>query len=165
MAFGKGKDKDKDKEKAEKTGKSNKGVLVILFILGLIVLGAATFGGVYLYMKTSKTIESQEVVIENAYIDLAEFTVNLADEGGKRYFKGEISLGYDKTKTKLLEELTTNQVVVRDDIIFYFKSQKAEYINKVENSEAMKKQLMQAINKDLTKGEITDIRFKSMIIQ
>ena len=161
MAFGKG----KDKENGEKTGKSGKGVMVILFILGLIVLGAATFGGVYLYMKTSKTIEAKEVVIENTYMDLKEFTVNLADEGGKRYFKGEISLGYDKTKEKFKEELTGKEVVVRDDIIFYFKSQKAEYINNVENSEAMKKQLIEAINKDLTAGKITDIRFKSMIVQ
>lgn len=161
MAFGKG----KEKEKGENTGKSNKGVMVILFVLGLLVLGAATFGGVYLFMKTNKTVSAQDVVVENTYMDLAEFTVNLADEGGKRYFKGEISLGYDKTKTKLTEELTANQVVVRDDIIFYLKSQKAEYINNVENKEAMKKQLMDAINKDLTKGKITDIRFKSMIVQ
>jgi flagellar FliL protein len=161
MAFGKG----KEKEKGENSAKSNKGVMVILFILGLLVLGSATFGGVYLFMKTKSTVDAQEVVVENAYMDLTEFTVNLADEGGKRYFKGELSLGYDKTKTKLAEELTSNQVVVRDDIIFYFKSQKAEYINNVENKEAMKKQLMDAINKDLTKGKITDIRFKSMIIQ
>ena len=159
MAFG------KSKEKSEKTGRSGKGIMVILFILGLIVLGSATFGGVYLYMKTSKTIDAQEVVIENTYMDLAEFTVNLADEGGKRYFKGELAIGYDKSKDKLKEELTGNQVVVRDVIIFYFKSQKAEYINNVENSETMKKQLIEAINKDLTKGKITDIRFKSMIVQ
>ncbi len=161
MAFGKG----KAKEKGENTSKSNKGVLVILFILGLIVLGAATFGGVYLYMKNSKTIDAQQVVIENTYMDLSEFTVNLADEGGKRYFKGELSLGYDKTKTKLAEELTANQVVVRDDIIFYFKSQKADFINNAENKDVIKKQLIEAINKDLTKGKLTDIRFKSMIIQ
>lgn len=163
MALGKG--KDKDKEKVEKDGKSNKGIMVVLFILGLLVLGAATFGGVYLFMKQSKTVDAQEVVVENAYMDLAEFTVNLADEGGKRYFKGEISLGYDKTKTKLLEELTANQVVIRDDIIFFFKSQKADYINNSANGEAMKKQLIDAINKDLTKGKITDIRFKSFIVQ
>lgn len=161
MAFGKG----KAKENGENASKSNKGVLIILFILGLLVLGSATFGGVYLFMKTKSTVDAQEVVIENTYVDLAEFTVNLADEGGKRYFKGELSLGYDKTKTKLAQELTGKQVVIRDDIIFYFKSQKAEYINNVENTEAMKKQLMDAINKDLTKGKITDIRFKSMIIQ
>ena len=161
MAFGKG----KAKEKGENTGKSNKGVMVILFVLGLIVLGAATFGGAYLYLKTSKTIDAQEVVVENEYMDLTEFTVNLADEGGKRYFKGELSLGYDKSKDKLKTELTANQVVVRDDIIFYFKSQKADYINDVKNTDEMKKQLIEAINKELTKGKITDIRFKSMIIQ
>lgn len=163
MAFGKG--KDKDKENAEKGTKSNKGVFVVLFILGLLVLGAATFGGVYLFMKQSKTVDAQEVVVENTYMDLAEFTVNLADEGGKRYFKGELSIGYDKTKTKLQQELTENQVVIRDDIIFFFKSQKADYINNVANREAMKKQLIDAINKDLTKGKITDIRFKSFIVQ
>jgi flagellar FliL protein len=161
MAFGKG----KAKENGEKPNKSGKGVLIILFILGLLVLGGAVFGGVYLFMKTKNTIEAQEVIIENTYMDLAEFTVNLADEGGKRYFKGEIAIGYDKTKTKLAEELTGKQVVIRDDIIFYFKSQKADYINNVENTETMKRQLIEAINKDLTKGKITDIRFKSMIVQ
>ncbi|AQR96950.1 flagellar basal body-associated FliL family protein [Clostridium saccharoperbutylacetonicum] len=165
MAFGK-KNKENDAaENIEKGGKSNKGVMVVLFILGLLVLGAATFGGVYLFMKQSKTVEAQEVVVENAYMDLAEFTVNLADEGGKRYFKGELSLGYDKTKTKFQQELTENQVVIRDDIIFFFKSQKADFINNVANRETMKKELIEAINKDLTKGKITDIRFKSMLVQ
>jgi flagellar FliL protein len=159
MALGKG------KEKGENSGKSNKGILIILFVLGLIVIGGAAFGGTYLFMKNKATVEAKEVVIENTYMDLAEFTVNLADEGGKRYFKGELSLGYDKTKTKLVEELTGSQVVIRDDIIFYFKSQKADYINNAENKEIIKKQLMDAINKDLTKGKLTDIRFKSMIIQ
>jgi len=161
MALGKG----KGKEKGENSGKSNKGILIILFVLGLIVIGGAAFGGTYLFMKNKATVEAKEVVIENSYMDLAEFTVNLADEGGKRYFKGELSLGYDKTKTKLVDELTGNQVVIRDDIIFYFKSQKAEFINNAENKEVIKKQLMDAINKDLTKGKLTDIRFKSMIIQ
>lgn len=161
MAFGKGKEK---KEKGEDSGKSNKSLMIVLFILGLVVIGGATFGGVYLFMKTNKSVEAQEVIVENTYMDLAEFTVNLADEGGKRYFKGELSLGYDKTKTKLAEELTTNQVVVRDAVIFYFKSQKADYINNVANEGAIKKQLIEAINKELKKGKITDIRFRSMII-
>ena len=161
MAFGKAKENGKNTS----IGKTNKGVLVILFILGLVVLGGATFGGVYLFMKTKTTVESQEVIIDTTYMELKEFTVNLGDEGGKRFFKGEISIGYDKSKEKLAEELKGKEVVLRDNIIFYFKSQKADYINNVENTENMKKQLIDAINKDLTKGKITDIRFKSMIIQ
>lgn len=162
MALGK---KKNEKENGEEKAKSNKGILVVLFVLGLIVLGAAAFGGVYIFMKNNKTVDSKEVVVETSYYDLKEFTVNLGDEGGKRFFKGEISLGYDKSKTKLEEELKSNEVVVRDDIIFYLKSQKADYINNSANSEAIKKQIMEAVNKDLKAGKIIDVRFKSMLVQ
>ncbi|HCW52439.1 MAG TPA: flagellar basal body protein FliL [Clostridium sp.] len=159
------KNKDKTKDKEGNTEKSGKGLMIVLFILGLIVLGAASFGGVYLFMKTNKNVSAQPVIKEQTYIDLEEFTVNLADEGGKRYFKGEISLGYDKDDKKLPDELANNSVVIRDAIIFYFKGQKAEYINNINNKEKIKEELMGAINKELQKGKINDIRFKNMIVQ
>ena len=155
----------KEKDKAEVEEKSGKGLMVVLFILGLIVLGAATFGGVYLFMKTNKTVSAQQVVVEKIYVDLEEFTINLADEGGKRYFKGELSLGYDKSDKKVAEEITNNTVVIRDAIIFYFKGQKAEFVNDINNKEKIKEDLIEAINKELQKGKITDIRFKNMIVQ
>lgn len=155
----------KEKDKAEVEEKSGKGLMVVLFILGLIVLGAATFGGVYLFMKTNKTVSAQQVVVEQIYVDLEEFTINLADEGGKRYFKGELSLGYDKSDKKVAEEITNNTVVIRDTIIFYFKGQKAEFVNDINNKEKIKEDLIEAINKELQKGKITDIRFKNMIVQ
>ena len=159
------KNKDKTKDKAENEGKSGKGLMIILFILGLIVLGAASFGGVYLFMKTNKTVSAQPVIKEQTYVDLEEFTVNLADEGGRRYFKGELSLGYDKDDKKVAEEITNNTVVIRDAIIFYFKGLKAEYINDINNKEKIKEELITSINKELKKGKITDLRFKNMIVQ
>ena len=159
------KNKDKTKDKTDNTEKSNKGIMIVLFILGLLVLGAASFGGVYLFMKTNKTVSAQQVIKEQVYVDLEEFTINLADNGGKRYFKGEISLGYDKDNKKIAEEIENNKVVVRDAIIFYFKGQKAEYINDINNKEQIKEELMEAINKELQKGKITDLRFKNMIVQ
>ncbi|NME82761.1 flagellar basal body-associated FliL family protein [Clostridium sp. SM-530-WT-3G] len=155
----------KSKDKEEKAEKSGKGLMIVLFILGLIVLGAASFGGVYLFMKTNKNVSAQPVIKEQTYVDLEEFTINLADEGGKRYFKGEISLGYDKDDKKLPDELANNSVVIRDAIIFYFKGQKAEYINDINNKEKIKEELIVAINKELLKGKINDIRFKNMIVQ
>ena len=159
------KENDKGKEKVEGKEKGGKGLMIVLFILGLIVLGGATFGGAYLFMKTNKTVSAQEVVVENAYVDLEEFTVNLADEGGKRYFKGELSVGYDKSNKKMAEEITANTVVIRDTIIFYFKGQKADFINNINNEQKIKDDLIAAINKHLQKGKITDIRFKNMIVQ
>lgn len=159
------KNKDKAKDNTDNGGKSNKGVLVVLFILGLLVLGAASFGGVYLFMKTNKTVSAQQVIKEQTYVDLEEFTINLADDGGKRYFKGEISLGYDKDDKKVAEEIENNKVVVRDAIIFYFKGQKAEFINDISNKDQIKEELIASINKELQRGKITDLRFKNMIVQ
>lgn len=159
------KDKDKGKDKAEVKEKSGKGLMIVLFVLGLIVLGAATFGGVYLFMKTNKTVSAQQVVVEQTYVDLDEVTINLADEGGKRYFKGQLAVGYDKSDKKVAEEITNNTAVIKDVVNFYFKSKKADYLNDVNNEEQIKSELIEAINKQLQKGKITDIRFKSMIIQ
>lgn len=156
--------KNKEKDTSENSGKSSKGLMVVLFILGLIVLGGATFGGAYLFFKTNKTVSAQQVVEQN-YVDLEEFTTNLADEGGKRYFKCELSLGYNKDDKKVAEEITNNTAVIRDVAILYFRSQKAEYINDVNNQEKIKKELIEAINKNLVKGKITDIRFKNMLVQ
>ena len=78
---------EKQDVKKESSGKGNKAIMVVLFILGLFVLGAATFGGVYLFMKTNNAVSAQQVVVENLYTDLGEFTVNLNDEDAKRYVK------------------------------------------------------------------------------
>ena len=76
---------EKQDVKKESSGKGNKAIMVVLFILGLFVLGAATFGSVYLFMKTNNAVSAQQVVVENLYTDLGEFTVNLNDEDAKRY--------------------------------------------------------------------------------
>ena len=155
----------KEKDKAEVKEKSGKGLMVVLFILGLIVLGAATFGGVYLFMKTNKTVSAQQVVVEQSYVDLEEMTINLADEGGKRYLKCQISIGHDKSNKKVAKEIEANKSVIQDTINFYFKGQKAEYVNDVNNKEKIKDELMEEINKELQKGKITDLRFKNIIVQ
>ena len=156
---------EKQDVKNENSGKSNKAIMVVLFILGLFVLGAATFGGVYLFMKTNNSVSAQQVVVENLYTDLGEFTVNLNDEGGKRYVKCAVSVGYDKKDKKTPKELETNGVVVKDAIIFYLRNHDSEFVSDTANEEIMKKELIENINKELVKGRITDIRFSNFIVQ
>lgn len=162
MAKKEGKQENSEKEKV---GKNNKAIIIVLFVLGLIVLGAASFGGVYLFMKTNSSIEVKEPVIEKTYLDLGEFTVNLADESGKRYFKGQLSIGYDSAEKKLSDELNNNMVIIRDAVIFYLKTQKAEFINNSQNIEEIKSQIRDNINKELANGKVLDVRFNSIIIQ
>ncbi len=154
-----------EKQDVKNSGKSNKGLMVILFLLGLLVLGAAAFGGVYLFMKTNSGISAQEVVTEKLYVDLGEMTLNLNDESGNSYVKCQISVGYDKKDKKTPKELTTSSVVVRDAVNFYFRNKDSQFVSDPSNEEVMKKELMESINKQLIKGKVTDIRFNSIVVQ
>lgn len=153
------------KDSDENKPKNNKIIFIVLFILGLLVIGGAAFGAVYIFMEKNKAISSQPVIEEYVYTDLEEFTINLADEKDKRYFKASLSIGYNKDDEKIAEEIKSKPSVIRDVIIFYFKGKKAEFVNDVTNEAQMKKELVENINKELNKGKISDVRFKNMIIQ
>lgn len=155
--------KEGNNENVEKG--TNKMVIIVLFVLGLIVLGAASFGGMYLFMKTNSTIEKKEKIVEKTYVDLGEFTVNLADPSGKRYFKGQLSVGYDSSEKDLANELNNNMVIVRDAVIFYLKTKEAEFINNAQNIEQIKEGIKESINKELLQGKVLDVRFNSVIVQ
>ena len=156
---------EKQDVKNEKSGKSGKGMMVVLCLLGLIVLGAAAFGGVYLFMKTQSTVAAQPVVEERLYTDLGEMTLNLNDTDQKRYVKCQISVGYGKKDKKTPKELETNLVVVRDIIGTYLRNKDSEFMNDPANEEKMKSEMIEEVNKELVKGKITDIRFNSIVVQ
>ncbi|NFG60614.1 MULTISPECIES: flagellar basal body-associated FliL family protein [unclassified Clostridium] len=157
-------DKDKGKDKEAK-GKSGNMKTIIIFVVALLIVGGGVFGATYMFMQKNAKTVIQEKTTEITYVDMGEMTANLADEGGKRYFKGQISIGYDKTDKDAETELKEKKVVVRDSIIFYLKSLKLDYINNTNNEKEIKAQLMDKINKQLTKSKIVDVRFDSIITQ
>ncbi|MGN2369720.1 flagellar basal body-associated FliL family protein [Clostridium cagae] len=157
-------DKDMGKDK-ELKGKSGNMKTIIIFVVALLIVGGGVFAGTYILMQKNATIVVKEQSIDITYVDMGEITANLADEDGKRYFKGQISIGYDKTDKDAKTELEEKKVVVRDAIIFYLKSLKIDYINDTNNEKEIKDQLMDKINKQLTKSKIVDVRFDSIITQ
>ncbi|AOR22938.1 flagellar basal body-associated FliL family protein [Clostridium taeniosporum] len=155
---------DKGKDKDIK-GKSGKMKTIIIFVIALLLVGGGVFAGTYMFMQKNNVKVVKEQAIDMAYIDIGEITANLADEGGKRYFKGKISIGYDKTDKDAEVELEEKKVVVRDSVIFYLKSLKLDYINDTNNEKAIKDEIMDKINKQLRKSKIVDVRFDSIITQ
>lgn len=97
-------DKDKSKDK-ELKGKSGNMKTIIIFVVALLLVGGGVFGTTYIFMQKNAKIVVQESAIDITYVDMGEITANLADEGGKRYFKGQISIGYDKTDKDAETEL------------------------------------------------------------
>ncbi|SFC61425.1 flagellar basal body-associated FliL family protein [Clostridium uliginosum] len=161
-------DKEKEKEVKVKSGGMKK---VLLIIVLLLIVGGGTFGATYYMFMQKGGAEAnakpviKEVVPDPVYVDLGEVTVNLADEGGKRFFKGQISVGYDATSKDAAEELVKKKVAVRDATLFYLKSLKVDFINNPNNEKEMKKQLAEKINAQLVKSKIIDVRFDSILTQ
>ncbi|MBW6408550.1 flagellar basal body-associated FliL family protein [Clostridium weizhouense] len=154
-----------NKEKDTKEGKGGGMKKIIIFVLALVLVGGGVFAGTYMFMQKNNQVAVKEKPIECVYVDLGEMTVNLADEGGKRYFKGKISVGYDVSDKDAPTEMEAKKVVIRDTTIFYLKALKLEFMNDPKNEQKIKTELMDKINKQLAKCKVVDIRFDSIITQ
>lgn len=170
----------KDKKKS---GVNIKIILIVVFFL--VAVGVGVFFGYNKFLSNkstnsngntsnSNTIQTQaengqkssssylQDVVSAYTFDLSEFTINLADDGGKNYLKINIFLGYD-TK-KLTSELTEKTPIIRDAIIEILRTKKVEDIND-KNMDNIKMQIIQRINPVLEKGKINNVYFSDILTQ
>ena len=141
--------------------KKGKNTLLIVLVL-LILVGGGTFAGTYYFVSRNNATEP--VVIEEAFIGIGEIFVNLSDEGAKRYVKLNMSVSYDKKNEDLAQEIEEKAVVIRDVSIFYIKACKAKDFDPA-NETVLKGELINRINKKLTKGQLKDIYISDIIVQ
>ncbi|WP_035289934.1 flagellar basal body-associated FliL family protein [Clostridium sp. KNHs214] len=158
----------KQKEKENGTGKGKKIIIIILF---LIVAGGFAFGGYYFANK--KASESMAVntgvskrapLVEESFLQLGEFTVNLADENSKNYIKLNIYISFPKKNKKLAKEIEERKSTLRDAVNLELMSKKSTELD-VKGVEKLKKDLLDKINSKLYKGEIMNVNFDNIIIQ
>ncbi|MBU3155096.1 flagellar basal body-associated FliL family protein [Clostridium estertheticum] len=150
---------------SEKPKKGNSLKLVIIVLLGLIVVGGATFGGMMLAGKkgatpasTTKAVETKEVTYS-----LDECLVNLTDSDAKRYLKVLIYVGYGEN-TDLDTEIKAQKPIIRDLVIKTLRSKKAaDFDDSVVDN--IKKELITKINPVLTKGKIDHVYFNDLLVQ
>ncbi|MBU3176398.1 flagellar basal body-associated FliL family protein [Clostridium estertheticum] len=150
---------------SEKPKKGNSLKLVIIVLLGLIVVGGATFGGMMLAGKkgatptsTAKAVETKEVTYS-----LDECLVNLTDSDAKRYLKVLVYVGYGENE-ELSTELKEQKPIIRDLVIKTLRSKKAaDFDDSVVDN--IKKELITKINPVLTKGKIDHIYFNDLLVQ
>ena len=143
------------------TEKKGNGFKIFLVILLLTVIGVGTFTGFYLYEAKGGNTKQDKV-----YVSLGDVMVNLADEGGKRYFKGNVSVAYNKGDSTAKKQLTKEKqlVVVADAINFYIKGKTSDFVINDDGTQ-MKKELIETINKNIQGFKITDIRFSNIVVQ
>ena len=152
---------NKSKNEKSSSGSALKVVLATLLICALLIGG----GGYFLISKNIISLGQKQ--IENAYIDAGELSVKFQDEGKPRYIKCRVYVGYDKDNDDYKEQLTKNkQISVASEAInSYLRSKTYDYLNNLDNMDAIKSEIKDEVNKQLQSCKITDVRFYNYVLQ
>jgi len=144
-------------EPKQQPKKSNWLWLVILILL--IVSGAAAS----YYFLVMKNQDEGTNIGDIKKVTLSSFSVNLADAGNRRYLRTTITLEYTSEDTEKELEITMHRI--KDVVLNVLRDKKVIDVDTPAETNELKKELLEAINSRLTKGNINGLYFEEFIIQ
>ncbi len=169
---------NEDTEKtAEKPAPKGHGKLFI--ILALIIILAVAAAGYFLFFKkdhakedTAQQTTSSQPTAQNdtsatepgPIQEYPTFLVNLADAGGNRYLRINVSLELSKEKT-FQAEVVSKDPRIKDIILSILSSKTVDEINTTQGKIALKQEIMRRLNTIMTGGRIVDIYITEFVIQ
>lgn len=131
-------------------------------ILGLVLLlligGTAT--GVVFYMRSLNPGIGQVKELPTYQIPMNTFTVNLKDSNYRRFLRLEITL--ETNQKKVIAEMNEKGYRIKDSVIAVLSEKNVSDLN---GKDALKDELIAAINANLEEGEIIGLYFEQFIIQ
>lgn len=141
----------------------SKKLLIILPLLVVLLGGGAA--GAYLKFFKAPTEGAEEKKQEESFVyyEMDTFMANLADPGGKRFLKATVKLRVSSPQT--LEECKLRGFEMRDLILMLLTGKEAEELIRTEDKQALKKQMLEAFNRILRKGQALDVYFTDFLIQ
>ncbi|KJS87510.1 MAG: hypothetical protein JM58_04005 [Peptococcaceae bacterium BICA1-8] len=129
-------------------------ILVLSFAITFVV-GKALFN--------APDASADQVMEIGPLYNSPEFTVNIANSGGRRFLMTQFSLEVENKK--VLKELNNKLPVFKDKVIIVLSDQTVEDLDSLEGKEEVKKQLMDNINIILTEGKVKNIFFNKFVYQ
>jgi flagellar FliL protein len=94
---------------------------------------------------------------------LNPFVVNLADSGGNRYLR--VSVELELSEEPLRQEIMTRLPQVRNAMLMILPNKRFEDINSSDGKEALRDEIITAMNDLLTKGEVKNIYYTEFVVQ
>lgn len=153
----------KEETATEKKERKSRPWLTIALLLVVLLLSG---GYVYHFFfggnnpGATAAAGSSQVPANMQKISLEPIVVNLADPGLHRYLRAKITLEY--SEAKLSSELNDKLYRIRDTIISVLRSKKTDDL---QNEDALKRELLVAINSQLLTGQVRGLYFEEFIIQ
>ena len=148
----------------EKPKKKSRLVIVLIFTIPL-VLAIAVLSYLYVADTLAKASGEEGVVPIKSIkkTTLKSFTVNLADTGYRRYLRTTITMEY--ASKEIDEEMEIVMHRIKHTVLNVLRSKKVTDLNSLQKTEELRLELLNAVNSELTQGEINGLYFEEFIIQ
>lgn len=95
--------------------------------------------------------------------EFEDIVVNPAGTMGRRFLA--ITMSFEVSEKKVLNELTEKEPVVRDALISLLTGRDLEYLSDVENMRNLRYDIMQNVNLYLEKGRVIRVYFTGYVLQ
>ncbi len=175
-------EKKEEKGAPEEGGrkKLSKKVIIIAAAVLVVVLIVAGVGGFFL-MKGSKSKGSGGVQKEHAKAEsskeekkgeegpggtmkqLETFVVNLTDAQGSRYLKVVMQL--EMENEGLSSEIDEKTPQIRDEVITVLSSKSFDDLSTIPGKRALKRSIVESVNKYLATGKVVNVYFSEFVVQ
>ena len=153
---------------------SNK--ILFLFISIMLVLTLGLAAGLFMMWnklsdldtqsKLSTKKETEQSLSElsiGPIFSLDTFIVNLADDGGNRYLRVTMDLELDNEK--LQEEINKRLPQIKDQVLMILPTRRFEDISTKQGKIDLRNELIDQINRILSRGQVSNIYFKEFVVQ
>ncbi|HQP30782.1 MAG TPA: flagellar basal body-associated FliL family protein [Deltaproteobacteria bacterium] len=170
-------EEEKEKEEGQEEPKKKKRSAKLFIIIGVaVVLLVGGAGGAYYFLfmgkpghgdgkkvAAEKSHGEKGEAAEGANKNLDPFIVNLTDAQGTRYLKAVMQL--ELGSPEISAELDEKMPMIRDDIISLLSSKSFEDISTEPGKRELKKAIIERINRNLERGQVTRVFFTEFVVQ
>ncbi|MGA2939639.1 MAG: flagellar basal body-associated FliL family protein [Syntrophobacteraceae bacterium] len=153
---------EEEQKEVQEKPKSKK--LLIIIPLLLVLLGGGGAGAYFKFVRgPGESTEGKKQTESAVYYEMDTFMVNLADQGGKRFLKATIKLKVNSSN--VVEECKERNFEIKDLVLTLLTSKESEDVMRAEDKLALKKQIIETLNRMLQKGQALDVYFTEFLIQ
>lgn len=134
-----------------------------IFIVSAVLIVFLSIGGAFLLGKSllsSQEVEGVKQELGPTY-EVSEMIVNIANTNGTRYLRTKFTLEANNKKT--IKELDKKLDMVLDKSNEILSSQTLADLDSIEGKKKIKRQLKDAFNKFLLKGEVVEIYLNKFV--
>ena len=161
-------------ETEEQQPAKKKGKLKFI-IIAVVVLGLAA-GGFFAFKKFGKSVSADDHSNDKkkeevaSVLKLEPFVVNLADPGGMRYLRVEISIGLsgELTPAEGKKDKGTDPVLmsqIRDAIVQMLSAKHSEDLLTAEGKKDLREELNKTVSPFITNLKVTGVFFTDFMVQ